>query len=64
MVGMSTVFVLGGAGITLGLLDTMLRSMGKAEIAVIINTIALMSIGFYTLTMVDQLFNMLKGTFL
>lgn len=59
MISMSTVFIIGGAGITLGLLDSILRSMGKEEISMIINVIAIGGLGFYTITLVDKLFKAL-----
>jgi hypothetical protein len=61
MIGLDTVFIIGGAGITLGLLESVLRSMGKPELAGLINVLSIIIVGYYGLTMLDKLFLVMKG---
>jgi stage III sporulation protein AC len=60
MISMSTLFVIGGAGITLGFIDNILKAMGKEEIGTIITTLALIGLGLYTISIIEQLFTAMK----
>jgi hypothetical protein len=64
MVGLETLFVIGGAGITLGLLDNILKAMGKEEIGIIISVLATGILGVYTVIQIDSFFTTIRGLFL
>lgn len=58
--GFETIFVIGGATITLGFLDNILKAMGKEEIGILITTIAMIILGLYSISLIDKLFVAMK----
>lgn len=64
MITIPTIFTIGGAGIALGILDQLLKSMGKENLAMFINLIAFAALGYYAFNLLGSLFTKIAWTFL
>ena len=64
MLDISILFKIGGAGIVLVILDKVLKSAGKDDIAVIINIAGVVIILIMLISLINELFNSVKTMFL
>jgi stage III sporulation protein AC len=64
MLDISILFKIGGAGIVLVILDKVLKSAGKDDIAVIINIAGVVIILIMLISLINDLFNSVKTMFL
>lgn len=64
MLDVSILFKIGGAGILLVILDKVLTSSGKSEVAAITNIAGIVIILLMIVTLISDLFNTVKTMFL
>ncbi|HEY5524147.1 MAG TPA: stage III sporulation protein AC [Clostridium sp.] len=64
MLDISILFKIGGAGIVLVILDKVLKSAGKDDIAVITNIAGVVIILIMLISLINDLFNSVKTMFL
>jgi len=64
MLDISILFKIGGAGIVLVILDKVLKSAGKDDIAVITNIAGVVIILIMLISLINELFNSVKTMFL
>ena len=64
MLDISILFKIGGAGIVLVILDKVLKSAGKDDIAVITNVAGVVIILIMLISLINDLFNSVKTMFL
>lgn len=64
MLDVSILFKIGGAGILLVILDKVLTSGGKSEVAAITNIAGIVIILLMIITLISDLFNSVKTMFL
>lgn len=64
MLDLSILFKIGGAGIILVILDKVLTSSGKSEIAAITNIAGIVIILIMIISLISNLFNTVKTMFL
>lgn len=59
-----TLFTIAGIGVTVGLIEKILESMGKKNISLFIHTITISGISFYTIIKIDDLFKEMERIFI
>jgi hypothetical protein len=64
MISIGTIFTVGGIGLAMGMIDIILKSMGKEGWAMFLNMIALAGIAYYAFTIVSDLFIKMASLFL
>jgi hypothetical protein len=64
MITFPTILTIGGAGIALGILDQLLKSMGKENLAMFINLLAIAGLGYYAFNLLGSLFTKMAWLFL
>lgn len=64
MISIGTIFTIGGIGIAVGILDQILKSMGKEGWSMFLNIIALAGISYYAFTLVSGLMIKMASLFL
>lgn len=56
MISMSTIFTVGGFGIAIGIVDQILKSMGKETIGELVNLLGITALSIYAFTQLNHLF--------